>query len=236
MSYNLPTPPVPDLARAQGATVSELFDWFVDFFNMGGAPFNYRRATKAVRAAYKGLHKIHLLTASCAAEKTAVGRFANTDVVNHAAPFAFGRITQVFDLSPRRFAFGRDRRAAYRIPFLFVENGVIHVYYLQPRKSAGPDLDELGMVASIVKAYLLDTEFFGQQCNVEFVDVGVPIGGAARLPRKYSLGMLPLWSEKRLAERLTMIGEALDRVAASGRVVRRHRLRARPEPEMPLFD
>src|SRR5262249_52773705 len=107
MSYNLPTPPLPDLARAKGGTVSELFDWFVDFFNMGGAPFNYRRATKAVRAAYKGLHQIHLLTASCVAEKTAVGRSANVDVVNHAEPFAFGRTTQVFDLSPRRFAFGR---------------------------------------------------------------------------------------------------------------------------------
>jgi hypothetical protein len=236
MSYELPTPPVPDLARAPGGSVSELTDWFVAFFNQGGAPFNYRRSTRAIRAAYKGIHALHLLTASCVAEKTAVGRTANTDVVRHAAPFAFGRQTQVFDLSPRRFVFGRARRAAYRIPFLFVENGIIHVYYLQPRKSAGLNFDQLCMVATIVKKYLLDVEFFGQKCNIEFVDVGVPIGATERLPRKYSLENLPLWSDKRLADRLTMISEALDTVAKGERVVQRHRIRSRPEPEMPLFD
>ena len=72
MSRELPTPPVPDLARAKGRTVPELAEWFVDFFNHGGAPFNFRRAAKSVRAAYKGIHQIHLLTAGCSAEKTAI--------------------------------------------------------------------------------------------------------------------------------------------------------------------
>lgn len=236
MSLKLPTPPVPDLARARGETVSELVDWFVGYYNQGSAGFNYRRATRAVRAAYKGLHKLHLLTASCIAESRDVGRSANTDVVERAAPFAFGRTTQVFDLSPRRFVFGRDRRSAFRIPFLFVENRVVHVYFLQPRKSASPDFDELGMIGTVVKNFLLDTEFYGQRCDVEFVDVGVPLGGSERLPRKYTLETLRLWSAKRLSDRLTMISEALDIVNGSSRIVPRPRKSPRPEPEMPLFD
>lgn len=236
MSREVPTPPVPDLARAKGRTVAELVEWFVEFFNQGGAPFNYRRAAKSVRAAYKGMHQLHLLTAGCSAEKTAIGRTANADVVRCAAPFAFGRSTQVFDLSPRRFSFGRDRFAGYRIPFLFVENGIINVYYLQPRKTAGLDFDELCMVATIVERYLLDTEFYGQRCDVEFVDVGVPAGSNVRLPRKYSLTDLPRWSDRRLTERLSMIAEALDIVAGGDRVIRRPQLRPRPEPDMPLFD
>lgn len=182
------------------------------------------------------MHELHLLTAGCSAEKTAIGRTANSDVVRHAAPFAFGRSTQVFDLSPRRFAFGRNRSAAYRIPFLFVENGIIHVYYLQPRKGSGLDFDELCMVATIVERYLLDTEFYGERCDVEFVDVGVPFGGSERMPRKYTLANLPRWSEHRLARRLSMIAEALEIVAGGDRVLRRPRLRPYPEPEMPLFD
>jgi hypothetical protein len=236
MTRKLPTPPVPDLARAKGGTVPELVDWFVDYYNQGGAPFNYRRGTKSVRSAYKGLHKIHLLTAGCASEPTAIGRTANADIVRAAAPFAFGRDTQVFDLSPRKFAFGKDRFAGYRIPFLFVENGIVYVYYLQPRKNAGPDFDELGMVATIVKTYLLDVEFYGLKSDVEFVDAGTLPGEKIRFPRKYSLSDLKLWSDKRLSNRLTMISEALDIVSGSERVVRRPRAVSRPEPDMPLFD
>lgn len=236
MIRQVPTPPVPDLARAKGGTVAELVDWFVEYFNRGGAPFNYRRATRATRAAYKGLHRLSLLTASCAAEATAIGRAANSDVVRAAAPFAFGLNTQVFDLSPRRFTFGKDHHAGYRIPFLFVENGVVHVYYLQPRKSAGPDFDEMGMIGAIVQRYLLEIEFYGLKTDVEFVDVGVPLGEKDRLPQKYSLSDLRLWSERRLADRLTMISEALEIVRQGDRVVRRPRASPKPEPDMPLFD
>lgn len=236
MSYDLPTPPVPDLARAKGETVSALVDWFVEFYNRKPVNFNYRVATRSVRLAYKGIHQLHLLTAACMGVTSSVGRASNIDVVNYAGPFAFGRSTQVFDLSRRRFAFGRDRFAAYRIPFFFVESGIVYVYYLQPRKSAGLEFDEFGMVATIVKTYLLDTEFFGLRSNVEFVDVSAPASTKVRLAQKFSLDTLPLWSEKRLTDRLTMISEALDIVTESGLVVRRRRVRPSPDPEMTLFD
>jgi len=139
--------------------VSALVDWLVEFYNQDAAVFNYRLATRATRAAYKGIHRLHLLTAGCASERSPVGRASNIADVNLAAPFAFGRNTQVFDLSRRLFAFGRDHSAAYRIPFFFVENGIVTAYYLQPRKSAGLDFDELGMVASIIKNIYLKLNF-----------------------------------------------------------------------------
>lgn len=172
----------------------------------------------------------------CLAEPTAIGRTANSDLVRAAAPLAFGRNTQVFDLSPRKFAFGKDRFAGYRIPFFFVENGVVYVYHLQPRKNAGPDFDELGMVATIVKTYLLDVEFYGLNCDVEFVDAGTFPGEKVRFPRKYSLSDLRLWSDRRLSDRLTMISEALDIVSGSDKIVERRRVSPRPDPDMPLFD
>jgi hypothetical protein len=231
----VPTPPIPDLARVRGDTVAEATQWLIDYFNRDGAPFNYRRSSRIVRASYKGLHQIHLLKAGCEDERTAVGKSSNRDVVSLAAPIAFNRNTQVFDLSPRRFHFGQDRSAAYRIPFLFVENSVIHVYYLQPRKSAGLDFDELCMVATIVKKYLLETEFFGQRCDVEFVDVSAPEGGE-RVVRQFKLADMRLWSDRRLADRLTLLGEALTLASGSGKIEQRRRTYRRPEPDMPLFD
>ncbi len=232
----LPTPPVPDLARVPGGSVAEAERWLTAYYNSHGAPFNYRRGTRIVRTAYKGMHNILLLKAGCEEEKTAIGKSANRDIVSLAAPLAFGRKTQVFDLTPRRFRFGHDRSAAYRIPFFFVENGIIHVYYIQPRKGAGLNFDELCMVATIAKTYLLDTEFFGEKCDVEFVDVGEPEEGHDRVLRNYKLSDMKLWSESQLTDRLTLLSEALDRVSANGKVEQRRRAFRRPEPDMPLFD
>ena len=67
---------VANLARAKGENVAELVKWFTEFYNLTGAPFNYRSATGAVRAAYKGMHKLAPLVAGCAIEKTLIGRIA----------------------------------------------------------------------------------------------------------------------------------------------------------------
>lgn len=211
-------------------------EWFIEFFNKRPVPWNYRRATRAVRSGYKGLHNVVSLVAGCNAEKNAVGRTANADVVRLAAPVGFRRVTQVFDLSPRRFSFGRDRSAAYRIPFLFIERGIVKVYYLQPRKGAGLSLDEFGMVATVIKKYLLETEFYGLPSDVEFVDVSAPEEGVERELRQFNLEKLKLWSARRLEDRLSLIGAALDWAEASGRVEKRRRAARQPDVEMPLFD
>ncbi len=231
----LPTPPVPDLACVEGETVKEVIEWLTHYYEGDGCPWNYRVGTKAIKAAYKGLHRLDLLLASCAQEKTKQGRFSNSEIVHLAAPKAFDRSTQVFDLPPSKFAFGRTRRAGYRIPFFFVENGIVKLYYVQPRKEHGPSFDQLGMVAKIHKKYLLDTEFYGQACNVEYVSLGALERKGPRVVRTYSLDNLTLWSDERLADRLTLISEALDKIEGRG-IVKLKRRPARPEPEMPLFD
>ncbi len=232
----LPPPPVPDLARIEGETVDEVIQWLTHYYEDEGCPWNYRTGTKAIKSAYKGLHRLDPLLAGCLKEKTKQGRISNSEIVRHAAPLAFGRSSQVFDLPPRKFSFGQNRFAAYRIPFFFVENGVVKLYFVQPRKEHGPTFDQLGMIAKIHSKYLLGIEFFGQPSNVEYVDLGTLEKKGPRIVRSYSLSELNIWSDKKLTDRLTLISEALDKIEERGVVQSRRRIIQRPEPEMPLFD
>ncbi len=232
---NLPIPAVPDLARARGATRDELMYWFLTYYNTDGAPWNYRSGTRCLKEGYRGLHNLNQLVAGCAREKTKNGRKANEVIVRMAGPVAFGRTTQVFDLPRRQFPFGRDLYAGYRIPFFFVESGVVKLYFLQPRKGSNLTYDELCMVATIHKRYLLDTEFFGQKVDVEYVDLSADPVTNMRELHSYSLESLELWPEKRLADRLTLIAEALDYVRSSGIVKPRKRYPSH-STDMPLFD
>jgi len=231
----LVTPSVPDLACVQGETVDQAVEWLTHYYEDDGCPWNYRTGTKSIKAGYRGLHRLDLLVASSAQERTKQGRISNAEIIRLAAPMAFERSTQVFDLPPRQFAFGRTRRAAYRIPFFFVEGGIVKLYYIQPRKQHGPTFDQLGMIAKIHKKYLLDTEFFGQASDVEYVNLGAEEKKGPRIVRSYSLDKLRLWSDERLETRLTLISEALDKMEDRG-IVQSRRRAARPEPGMPLFD
>lgn len=231
----LPVPPVPDLARAKGRTRDEMVSWFRRYYETTGAPFNYVSGTRSIKAGYRGLHVLPQLMAGCDREKTPQGKKSNREIVELAAPLSFGRNTQVFDLPRRQFAFGRDFFSSYRIPFFFVENRAVKLYYLQPRKSCGLNFDELGMVATIYKRYLLDTEFFDEKTDVEFVDLSELAGTGGRGLRSYALSGLSPWSEERLADRLTLIAEALDYLNAHDLVKARKRRVVHASPDMPLF-
>jgi hypothetical protein len=232
---DLLVPPVPDLARIEGCTVSDVFEWLIRYYNQDIIPWNYRVSTKCVKAGYRGLHSLKTLLDACSKEKIKHARKANQDVVELAAPLAFGRKTQVFDLPRRQFPFGRKHHAGYRVPFFFVENGIVKLYFLQPRKLANLSYEQICMVATIHKRYLLDTEFFGQPCDVEYVDVSVHPLSNDRILRQYSLSTLELWDDKRLGDRLTLIAEALERVKESGLVQPRRRAARTTDSEMPAF-
>lgn len=230
------TPPVTELALAPGSSLDEMVCHFLAEADMQAGLFNYLSANRAIKSAYKGLHSESQLLQTCLRENTKQGLKANQEVVSLAAPLAFGRSTQVFDLSLKQFQFGRSLHSAYRISFFYVEDGKVVLYFLQPRKHRRLTLDQFGMIATIHKRYLLDTEFYGQAADVEYVDVSAPNDKASRKLKRHRLSDLELWPEERLADRLTMIAKALEIVNESGMLAPRRRQQRPPAQDLPLFD
>jgi hypothetical protein len=91
------------------------------------------------------------------------------------------------------------------------------------------------MVATIHKRYVLDTEFFGQKIDIKYVDVSARSSTSEREVHRYSPGDLELWPERRLAERLSLIAEALDYLRSSNILRPRKRPALRQFEDMPLF-
>lgn len=228
-------PPIVEIVRTDVSSEDAAINSLKLFYEPDGGHFNYLTAFKSSIAAYKGLHELRPLLASCAADKNRLARLPNRAVLL-AAPVAFGRVTQVFDLTDRRFPFGRDRYATYRVPFFFVENGIVKVYFLQPRKSPYLGYDDVCGLGTILKRYLLDQEFYGHAADVEIVNVGSEEEKGPRLLRVYTLADLELWTEERLSKHLRMVSRALDRIEEENLVDPTKRIRPLRDPDLPLFD
>ena len=232
---HLPAPSLPDLARASGQTLEEMVEWLKAYYSDQGGFFNYLSGTRSVKQSYRGFHNLPQLIAGTQADRTAQSRKSNAEIVTMAAPLAFGRKTQVFDLPKRQFHFGRDLSTGYRVPFFFVENGIIHLYFLQPRKSFNLTHAELSMVATVHKKYLLDNEFYGESADIEYVDLSEDEETKVRQLNRFKLDDLELWSDKKLADKLTLVAEALDFIKKHELVKLKKRVKRSTADDMPSF-
>ncbi|QFY59874.1 hypothetical protein FZ934_05165 [Rhizobium grahamii] len=224
---------LPDIVRVPSFNEDAAIAYVVAELEQSGHGFNYLDASKRVKAAYKGLHDIKHLTMPQGISKNKVGQKANLELVSLAAPISFGRRTNVFDLEARRFHYGEDRSASYRIPFFFSEQNVIKAYYLQPRKGTPLTLDQVGLYASIVKKFLLDQEFYGESVEVEIVDVAEREKTKGRSTKVYGLSNLDIWNDDRINSHLRVVRAALDYIEAQNLVTRRRR--PLKDRDLPLF-
>lgn len=224
---------VPEIVRIPTTSLEVAIQHIVAELGGSSGGFNYIDATKRIKVAYKGLHKLNDLARVTLKQGASVGQKFNIDVVKLAAPIAFGRQTNVFDLHSRRFHYGDERDASYRVPFFFTEQGVVKLYYLQPRKSAFLTLEHVSLYASIAKKFLLDTEFYGEKTDIEIVDVAERANGQGRVIKTFAFANLEIWTDHKISTHLKVVREALDYIEAEN-LVRRHR-RPLKDRDLPLF-
>ncbi|MEF0939099.1 hypothetical protein [Rhizobium sp. BR 362] len=224
---------VPEIVRVPVLSIESAIAHIIAELNGSAGGFNYIDATKRIKVAYKGLHNLNDLVRVAPSMAEKVGQKYNIDVVKLAAPEAFGRKTNVFDLHSRRFHYGGERDASYRAPFLFTENGIVKLYYLQPRKTALFTIEQASCYASIIKKFLLDTEFYGEKTDIEIVDVAERIEGQGRVTQTFTLANVEVWEDDKIAAHLKVVREALDHIEAENLVKRKRR--PLKDSDLPLF-
>ena len=231
----LTPPPLTEVLRADTTNVETAVASLLEFYNPASdARFNYLRSVKTVRVAYQGLHRIDQLLAAPASVQAKVGFKPNQDVISIVCPLAFGRTTQVFDLGGRKFPFGRDRFASYRIPFFFTEGGVVKLYFLQYRKGFFLPRNVYEGMMLVHKKYLLEQEFYGDKYDVEYVDCSADEDSGLRVLKTYSSSNLQPWTDERLQDQLEIVAAAMDAIEA--RALKVKRVRPLRDSALPLFD
>jgi hypothetical protein len=231
----LTPPPLVEVLRADTTSVETAVSSLLDFYNpVDSGKFNYLRAVKATRTAYQGLHKIEQLLAAAPSVQKRAGFKPNQDVIEMACPLAFGRETQVFDLGARKFPFGRDRFASYRVPFFFTEGRIVKLYFLQYRKGYVLSRDVYEGMFLVHKRYLLEQEFYGERFDVEYVDCAAPEDKAPRTRQVFSSANLAEWTDERLRDQLGIVAAAMDAIEARSLKVKR--IRPLRDSSLPLFD
>ncbi|WP_080798710.1 hypothetical protein [Agrobacterium tumefaciens] len=226
-------PSVPEISLVNSDSLDEAVAQLIVALTPGGGGFNYLRATKVAKAAYKGFHNLSHLVAAHNLHDGSVGAVANLEVANMVCPVSFGRRTQVIDIPSKSFQYGANRHASFRVPFLFLEEKTVKSYFLQPRKRTVYTEKQVGIFASIVKKYLLDTEFYGEKVDIEFVEASERVLGQGRELRVQRLSDIDIVSDEVLAKHLSVVQDALKIIENENLVTKKRRpLRDR---DLPLF-
>jgi hypothetical protein len=108
--------------------------------------------------------------------------------------------------------------------FFFVENSIVKIFWLQPRRGFNPTIEGLGALATILRmTYTHDFDDF----DVELLDLSRPSGAKERALRTFSFGDLPLMPEDEVRLALERFAQAYDLVCSMG--VQRPERRPRPD-------
>lgn len=230
---NLQKPNLQEIFRTDTLSVESAIAHLVSALTPVNINWNYIDGHSRIMSAYKGLHSIDVLTHYPASKSGKDGAKYNAELVTVAAPVAFSRTTSVVKVERQTFAYGRNREAAFRIPFVFIENGVIKAYALQAKKHDSMSLDQVAGYCSLIKRYFLDQQYYGMPTDIEFVDASCKPGEKTRSVKKYNLADLELWSDERLLKHLDVVIEALDFIENQALVPKSRR--PLKEQSMPLF-
>lgn len=188
--------------------------------------WGYGPARAMAMPAFSGELTLEAALLGCQKRGNPLGRASNQEAAKFIWLAGKGRSVKCFPLAQRQFAIRRDLSFLVDPLFFFVENKIIKIFWLQPRRRFNPTIEGLGTLAVILRmTYSDDFDEF----DVELLDLSMPEGERGRVSRTFDFGSLSLLSEHEVRAALGRFAQAYDYVSAMG--VARPERRPRPQKD-----
>lgn len=200
-------PPLHDIIRLLRHSHSEMVEALEQYSqDVGG--FNYSAAQRMAGNAFSGAVPLGALLARCEQLSPKAARKPNAEVLRLVRSAGQGREVRPYAVAPRVLRFRSDIEIKISPTFGFVEGGAASIYWLQPRKAFALNLEQLGILVSVIRFAYLVEDFEG--VGLELLDLSVPVGLAKRSSTTYRLGDLPLLSASAINDMFTRFLVAFD--------------------------
>jgi len=216
----LKLPALQDMARIIRPTVHETSKELVVYYE-GRPPFSYDFVRRMAKSLFSGEVSLGQVQKSCELRVHPAGRKQNSEVSELVWQAAQGRSFMCHDLSPRKFYIQKEQAIFVRPLFYFVENGVVKILWLQPRRRYGLSVNQLGILGSVIRHTFLVDDW--AEATVQILDCSCPEGGSARALQMYEIEDLPILPDDKLLAAFEILLTAYNELVQSGyqRPVRR---------------
>lgn len=234
MNANPPLPPLHDLVRAYAPTHEGRVARLLDYYERRPGTFTYSPSRQIASPAFSHSVAQSQIKAAVTSQGSPSGRAQNLEVADHIWAAGGGRRVSCYPLRHGRFPVRRDLSIRVAADFLFVENRLPYVFWLQPRRSFALSEVGLGVIASIFRmTFLLDDL---AHAGVELLDLSAPQSRSARLHVRYTLADLPTLSDVEVTAVLQGLVEAYDAICAMERDWKAEALARREKKPRPPMD
>ena len=201
-------PGAPDFARLISDDPEAILAGLKEHYSRPRIGWSYQWVQRNSRKIYSGE-----LTEASINEYQASGKRkgakSNVEVALLLRQSAIGRSFQCFPIKPRRVKISREHSLTVSPPFYFVENGVVKIFWLQPRRTFALDDQQAGVLAALLRLSHFRDDF--EDARLELYDASAP-DGKNREPRVLGLSDLPVVSDRELTRAMEAFVWAYEQV------------------------
>jgi hypothetical protein len=213
MNNKPPLPPLHDLVRAYAPSHEERVRRLLGYYDGRHGDFTYTPSRQVASAAFSHGVVQSQIWAAIMSGGIPSGRKQNLEVVDHLWEAGEGRSVNCYALSHQRFPIRRDLSIRVPADFLFVEDGVPHVFWFQPRRTFALTQLGLGVIASIFRMTFLVDDL--ARAGIEMLDLSAP--DKVRVHARYTLENLPTLSDAEVTAVVQQLVQAYDEICAMDR-------------------
>lgn len=210
----LPVPSIPDIAAIVLGNEADAERALRDYYERGGATFNYDPARKIGTKFLSGGLKAELAVGACFKIGSPSGHKQNAEVVRLLCDWTAGREFSFYGIRTDFLPIGPRFAVPVPIQGYLVEEGAASFLWMQPRKGFNPNSAQLSMIATCIRDVYGREDF--EKVDLTILDFSAPMNGSERSLKVFGFEDFELLSRAELSELLSIFAAAYRSLEQAG--------------------